>query len=628
MLETDSSPSPVESATPQSDLQRLAQYLQRQLRSLPLAEPLQIQCVVKQGNLMILGQHPLTEEPQAPAVFGALQQALQTLPPALLNGLAPETVKALTHVKLYLRALGQRQPYAYHLCELASPVTSVPEVPSTVSTEAAAPLAEPIAALDMDAAALNPERDEYASIEQDDPANNSDLPLTKPSDLIPLELEEPPVVLSKPVRSPLLPWLVAGVGISIIAFGSGLWFMSRPCMAGACEPLQSAQALSQQSTQTIQAAKTGQALQQARQQLAEAERILQTVPTWSSHHNEAQALQQTYQSQVEALDRVLAAEGKATTATQKSQTLPLSTADLQTTQALWRDAIAQLQTIPQTDALYAFAQQRLTAYTANLAAISKLTSAEQQAQKQLAVAKETATIATTRQGIAQTPENWQLVQSTWQVAVNSLRQIPTSTTSYAESQQLLSDYRPKLAAARDRATQEQIAKRAFTQALALAQKADAAQRKNQWSQAVINWREALTNAKQVPSGTTYGEPAQPLVASYTTSLKQAEARLQFATAMQRTRADLNRVCAGSPKLCSFAIASDVIRVQFTPSYERALRTAFVVGRSGDYGTLGGAVNHIETLQTALQTIANNAGLPMEVYSADGSELIGSFNPGN
>lgn len=627
MLETDSSHSPVESATHQSDLQRLAHFLQMQVRSLPLAESLQIQCVIKQGNLMLLGQHPLTDRPQPAAIFGSLQQALQNLPSTLLDGLAPETVKALAHVKLYLRAAGERQPYAYYLCELASPATSVPEPSSTVSTEAAAPLTEPIAALDIDSAALNPERDAAASIEQDDLANESDLPLAESSDLLPLELEEAPLEVP-PVRSPLVPWLVAGVGISIIAFGSGLWFMSRPCMAGACEPLQSAQALSQQSTQTLQAAKTGQALQQARQQLIDAERLLQTVPTWSSHHQEAQALQQTYQSQIETLDRVLAAESKATTATQKSQTLPLSTADLQATQALWRDAIAPLQTIPQTDVLYAFAQQRLTAYTANLAAISKLTTAEQQAQKQLAVAKETATIATTRQGIAQTPENWQLVQSTWQVAVNSLRQIPTTTTSFAESQQLLSDYQSKLAAARDRATQEQLAKRAFTQALALAQKADAAQRKNQWSQAVINWREALTNVKQVPSGTTYDEPAQPLVASYTTSLKQAEARLQFATAMQRTRADLNRVCAGSPKLCSFAIASDVIRVQFTPSYERALRTAFVVGRSGDSGTLGGAVNHIETLQTALQTIANNAGLPMEVYSADGSELIGSFNPGN
>ena len=79
-------------------------------------------------------------------------------------------------------------------------------------------------------------------------------------------------------------------------------------------------------------------------------------------------------------------------------------------------------------------------------------------------------------------------------------------------------------------------------------------------------------------------------------------------------------------MCSYSIASNLIRVQFTAAYERKLRTAYLVGQSGDRGTLGGVINHIETLQTALQTIADNAALPLEVYSADGSELIGSFNP--
>lgn len=329
---------------------------------------------------------------------------------------------------------------------------------------------------------------------------------------------------------------------------------------------------------------------------------------------------------METLDRVLAAESKADTATQKNQALPQPIATLQATQALWREAIAQLQTVPQTDVLYAFAQQHLAAYETNRAAIATLITAEQQAQKKLSLAKETVKVADAREGIAQTSESWQLAQSTWQVAINTLREIPTSTTSYTEAQQLLAGYQGKLAVARDRATQEQIAKKAFTQALALAQRAEAAQRQNQWSQAVATWRDALTTIKQVPNNTAYSDPAQPLVVSYGTSLKQAEAQLQVAAATQRTRDDLSRICTGSPRMCSYTIANNVIRVQFTPAYERQLRIAFVVGQSGDKGTLGGVANHIETLQTALQTIADNAGLPLEVYSADGSELIGSFNP--
>ena len=190
----------------------------------------------------------------------------------------------------------------------------------------------------------------------------------------------------------------------------------------------------------------------------------------------------------------------------------------------------------------------------------------------------------------------------------------------------MSDYQPKLAATRDRATQEQLAQKAFNQAIGLAQRAEAAQTRNQWSQAVANWKDALTNIKQVPDNTAYAELAQPLVASYSTAVQQAEAQLEVAAARQRTRDDLNRICTGSPRMCTYAIANDVIRVQFTSAYERKLRTAFIIGQSGDRGTLGGAVNHIETLQTALQTVTDNAGLPLEVYSADGSELIGSFNP--
>lgn len=610
----------MESAVHRGDLQRLAHQLQTALLPLPETTLMQIQCVIKQEKLMVLGQHPPDATPDPSAVFSALEQTLQSLLPELVQDFILGQDHAPVQGKLYLRVLGQRQPYSAHSFQLETPVIE----PFAAIEERFEPLGLAIGEQTLD---------ENLDSRADDSIDQSLITSATSSDTALSDLAQPSTERSlgkatPPARSPLLPWLMAGVGVSLICFGAGLWVMSRPCMVGACEPLQTAQMLSQQSIQTIQTAQNGKDLQQAQQQLTEAKRRLQDIPAWSGRHQEAQALQQTYQSQLQTLDLVLAAESKAATATQKSQAFPQSVASLQATQALWREAIAQLQTVLQSNALYAFAQQRLSTYEMNLAAIGKLTVAEQQAQKKLLTAKEAAKVAEARQGIARTPENWQLAQVTWQVTINTLKQISPSTTSYAEAQQLLSGYQPKLATVRDRATQEQIAQKSFTQALALAQKADIAQRNNQWSQAVANWREALTNVKQVPNNTAYSEPAQPLVASYSNSLKQAEAQLQVAAAMQRTRADLNRICAGTPKLCSYAIANNVIRVQFTASYERKLRTAFVVGQSGDRNTLGGAVNHIETLQTALQTIADNAGLPLEVYNADGSDLIGSFNPKN
>jgi hypothetical protein len=583
---------------------------------------MQIQCVVQQGKLMVLGQHPPDSAPDPRVIFDALEQAIQTLLPACSDELILRS-DVPAQAKLYLRVSGERQPYASHSVQLRLPTQA--SLLATESTEVAEPETEEPTDLD-----LAPSSDQADATEHGATTDSIyDPTYVEASDLVPLDSAlEPSIgeVSSRPPRSPLLSWLMAGVGVSVAGFAAGLWVMSRPCVLGACEPLQTAQTLSQQSLQVMQTAKTRQELQQAQQTLTEATRLLQSVPAWSSHHGDAQALQQTDQSHLQTLDRVLAAESKADTATQNSQALPQPIATLQATQALWQEAIAQLQTVPQTDVLYAFAQRRLAAYETNRAAIVTLITAEQQAQKTLSLAKETAKIADARQGIAQTPDNWQLAQSTWQVAINTLRAIPTSTTSYTEAQQLLVSYQGKLAVARDRATQEQIAKKAFTQALALAQRAEAAQRQNQWSQAVATWRDALTTIKQVSNNTAYSDPAQPLVASYGTSLKQAEAQLQVAAAMQRTRDDLNRICTGSPRMCSYTIANNAIRVQFTPAYERQLRIAFVVGQSGDKGTLGGVLNHIETLQTALQAIADNAGLPLEVYSADGSELIGSFNP--
>jgi hypothetical protein len=616
MLETNSSPSSMDVTLHQQRLQQLAQQLQTLLRSQPHAPLMQIQCVVKQGHLMVLGQHPPAETPDPQAIFGALEQAIPTLLPTFQDlGLGAD---APPQAKLYLRTLGQRQPYAAHIFPLPSMAETFEPLTETTDVEQVLDRDEPT----IHGSGLN----EHELGHKDDAHYTASLE-TDASDLAPLSPDVTPIAQPPQTeRSSLLPWLVAGIGVSIIGFASGLWFMSRPCMAGACEPLQAAQTLNQQSLQTLQTAKTPQDLQRAQQQLADSKRQLQGIPKWSRYYDEAQALQQAAQSQVQTLELALGAENKANTATQKSQALPQSTADLRATQELWREAIAQLQTIPQSNPLYTYAQARSTAYAANLAAIGKLSIAEQQAQKKLGAAQETAKIAAARQGIAQTSENWQLAQVTWQVAINTLRQISSTTTSYAEAQRLLLDYQPKLAAARNRATQEQLAQKAFNQAIGLAQRAEAAQTRNQWSQAVANWKDALTNIKQVPNNTAYAELAQPLVTSYSTAAQQAEAQLQVAAARQRTRDDLNRICAGSPRMCTYAIANDVIRVQFTSAYERKLRTAFIIGQSGDRGTLGGAVNHIETLQTALQTITDNAGLPLEVYSADGSELIGSFNP--
>jgi len=611
---------PMVIATHEDTLQSLAQCLQEALQLWSQPVPYQVQAVLKQRNLMVLAQHPPGDAPSSQKVFSKLEAALRSLIPEFANAVfGSSTIPEDTLVTLYVRALGQRHPYASHRFRLTvgredgepasrhrRPKIGAAAMPKTASEESSG----------------SHLGDRDPDLTPDPTADDGVLAITR---YFPMESVETEPTEAE-ARSLSWQWIAAGIGVSLVSFTAGLFFMSRPCMAGFCEPLEAAQTLTQKSTQRLQGAQSAQDLQQAEQQLTEANRLLASVAPLAKQHEAAVALLQANQAQAIALEQVLAIERKADQITQT----PVGTQsidDWKATQVSWQQAIAQLSAIPSASPLYPFAQRRLAVYQTNLTAVNQAIATEQQAQKTLKTAKDTFKVAQTRQGVAQSLDSLQLVQATWQVAVNLLHQIPPNTTSAAEAQQLLTTYEPQLIAARDRATQEQLAQKAYAQALVLAQKAQGLERVNQWAQAVIVWREALTYIAQVPNGTNAFNPAQALTPTYTNALAAAESQEQAIAAQQTIQADLNRICSGTPTICSYAIAPDVIRIKFTSTYEQALRNAFATGQAGNYSVLGGAVNHVDSLQASLQTLSNNAGVPLEVYHSNGTELIGSFNPG-
>lgn len=610
----------------QEGLQQVSQQLQDFLLSLPQGIPFQVQCVVKRGNLMVLSQHAPDEQPGEQSLFEALEQAIQVFAPGWVETVfGTSTIPYNAQVKLYLRRLGQKQPYAVHTFKLASVDSSEPE-----------PCEQ--AAMDADTIALSPEDPKYLEEPLDrqteavdldqllvlDPDSDSEEALlvtdTLTSEKSVPEAEEPAE------RSQWILWGAAAVGVSIISFIAGILIVSRPCLIQQCEPFEAAEATSHDATRILGQATSEQDLRQAQEKLKAASQRLSKIPLWSGQYRAAQAILQTDQAQMGQIDTVLSAESKADEAIQKGRSLPHSVTEWQNIQSLWRSAIAQLESIPQASPLHAFTQKRLTFYRENLLTVEQYLVAERQAQKKLAAAKSTASIALTRQGVAQSIENWQQVQVTWQVAIDALKQIPNTTTSFTPSQELLADYGTKLAIARDRVSREQRAQTAYQQAVTLGQKAERFQQQNQWTLAVTNWRSALNQIEQISENTAFYDPAQKLIPAYSASLQQADTQLRAVVSQQKLRDDLNRICAGSPRTCTYLVLGNSIRVQFTPAYENALKQAFSAGQSGNYGMLGGAVNHVDTLQSALQTISNNSGLAIEVYNAGGTEMVGSFNP--
>ena len=614
-----------------NDLQVLGQILQEQLQlEFQQIIPFKVRCVFKEGTLVILAQHPIDVVPDPQQTFTVLQQALQA-----------ELKEYTLSVRLYLRVGGSQQPYNWHRFMLEPAVVSMPtgmatgeagnednnfENPFALGedpeihnslTEMLAPSPELSMVGDSSDRELVFRQRLNAGART---KNFGEQPIDEPGKTDNLSDETP---LSFQVNGwrPSLPVIVGGMSINMAVFLSSFYALSRPCVVGACEEITAAQRLNQNSATTLNQAKTQQEVLVAKQQLAEAQKILATIPGWSSEHEKAQKLIAVYQADSDRLDQVTQGLEKANLAAQKSQNPPHELSEWLEMQNLWNEAIAIFKQVPETSNVYQLVQRKLPDYQLNLAMINQRVASEQQGNNLLAAAQETVDVAKARQGVAQSLDDLQLVRSTWQTAFSRLNMIPQGTTAYQPAQQLLQSSQPQLMAVRDRSFQEQFAANNYQQSLLLAQQAENSQAINQWSQAVSNWRNAIASLNRIPSRTFYHGKAQPLINSYTVSLQQAQDKLQLATRMQQTSQDLNRTCSGTPQICNYTITNNGIKVRVTPAYANTLKqTAMFAKAKGDYNAQIKVVNHVLTVGEALEAISDNAVLPLKVYDPNGAAI--------
>lgn len=594
-------------------LKRLSRYFQEQLQPQADVTPLQVQCALK-DTLMVLIQHPPGDAPTPEAIFGGIERAI-ALPFHELEAFM-ESASTST-IKMYLRVLGQQKPYAFHQVEFVPP--SLLELSKSWEAELAALLQElPAADLPPDPPDSGVEQ-EAVKVDRDGNGELEELaagalvyvpPTERPSEPEP----EKTIPRHLDVRS-LLKLVLLGLGsfASLGLLGFGGYAITRPCVIGECQPLQTARSLAQQATQTIQPPATTAEVQRAIQQLVKTRQLLKEIPQWSSRYGEAQAFQI-------AIDYLLAAELKAGTAYQKGQATVQVTPDLQVTQSLWREAIAQLEAIPLESPLYGFVQARLNVYRSNLALMNQRAVKEQEAQKRFVTGRKTADLAITRQNAAKSLAEWQQVQATWLVAIKVLRQIPKEATHHAEAQQLLQSYQVKLNEVQNHIANEQLAARSYTQAINLEKYAVNLQQKQQWTQAIATWQNALNLVKQVPSGTSVYGKTQNKITAYTSFLNQAET-------MFKMRGDLDIICSSVGKICNYTIKNDAISIRFLPAYESRVRSLGGVSRStGNYEVIHQIDTHLATLGSALQAVSTHSGLPIRAYNSD-NQVIVTFMPG-
>ena len=613
----------------QSNAQILEVKLQKYLQAAGFKNlPLYISCDFRDESLTVVGEHPRSLVLKAKPTFAVLEAAILEIEP-----------ESIQQIGLCLKITGQKQPYAFHSFTMHHPVLSRPKTVQLLKKAEEIPAVETGIVLAQNAAEAedmpletdvkNAGVDEYFP-DFSESSSNSD-PIAFKIAAIPADIADNPfdvldmeavTVAQKPKQSPFAMLAAAGmVSAAAVILAGGYYLLSRPCVIGECTALANAKQLSENSAKTLKISKVANSPEEAQQQLKQAIDLLEPIPSWSIHRGEAQSALENYRQQSQNVNSAIDAARLARSAGEKTQNPPYSAENGQEAQSLWQSAIAQLGEIPTDSPVYPFAQRKTKEYRKNLASGNKQLSTEKQAEKTLIEAKSTAQIAEAREAVATTAETWAQVQAGWEKSLAILSEIPSSTQSYQQGKLLVPKYETKLSQARERKNVEGISENAYTQAVTLAAEAQIFEGKNGWFKASEYWRRALSYAEQVPAATSYSQKAKPLIDSYTKSLQQAEVRLQEERNLQKARTDLDRTCKGKPKICDYTVSKGLIAVQMTPDYVQKLQQTFIQANNNNAVKTRQAVEkHVETLQKALEAIAENAKIPMQVYDGEGKRI--------
>ena len=414
------------------------------------------------------------------------------------------------------------------------------------------------------------------------------------------------------------------LGIAVAA--GSFYAMTRPCVLDKCEQLQTAKSLSQQARNALENVKNSQGPALAEQELTQASQLLENIPFWSIRYLEARHLLLTNREEIESLGQIRMALVKGAAASNMSQNPPHPVQDWMKMQSLWQEAIALLEQIPEDSKAYAFANYKLERYRKYLAGITGKLTTESEANEKLNIAKKQAQLAQTREVIAQFPETWEQAEKDWRNAVEKISKVPADTMAYQEAQNLVFKYEAKLKAAQEQKTLENKGKDAYNRALNFAKQAQDFDLQEKSEKSAQSWRNALNSAKAVPTNSSFHLKAQPLISSYSIFLTQAEAKYLEQKSLEDARRDLSKTCTGKPLVCKYSVTEDLISVQLTADYVKKLRdTAAALSKNKNDKSKEQLENHVKVLQTALEAISNNAGIPLDLYNQDGLK-IGSHNP--
>lgn len=577
-----SNPGGMNTTTPVLPTSQLLQHVLQPQIGIPIA----VFCRSEQGRVTIAIYHAA----KTPAVTEQIIAAVErSLPEILRHQQGDNFSGALVGLQLWYEE--QLQPYKTRLLYVE---------PSSVAPNLALP----------DASALV-----YA-----------DRPLSAEQDLAELSEPEQPihgieVSSRRAIKRPAT--IAASVGGALL-LAVWLYAITRPCVVGQCRLLDTAQQIDQTLSATLQPTASAAAVLDAQRQLLETKRRVQAIPYWSRHSNQAQQVSRQLDQRLAALETVVEALQLGQIAAENGKNLPHSIEHWQEVEAQWRSALALLQSTPTDSFVNRLVQHKRAEYAANLQAITQRVHSERTAETELNAVRSAARLAETRTRLAETIEDWQLVEATWRAAIAALERISSNTAAHVQADVLMDLYPTRLTQASNRLTQEKIAQTTYNQAIDFAAQARRAEQANQWSEAVFHWQDAVTYAQQVPKGTLSHPPAQALLSTYRPASTTAQDRLRIAVMLQRAPFSLDRLCAGTPPVCSPTLTRNAIQLHFTSPLDRTI-AALMIHTLPTPSTATDAIDRATRLLQQVATLSQQVQTPIELYDSTG-DRVGQYDP--
>lgn len=603
--------------------------------------PFTVQCVFKDGVLWVLSEHPPETVIDTAETFRVLEKVLQAEEPSIQ-----------LPVRLYLRTVGQKQPYStenfaiYPVVSDRQPeqIESIDnketQIPAQNMTASMLNRVQPIddklfgGAISRSPANLTEDTlSDEVTIDQMSVVNtnpgsdqNSNSHLVESSadeveEIAPNPQNDFSATNNTPPKTKKTGLLI-GSGLGLAAVGLGIFAFTRPCVLGACPQLQQSQQLAEKSLASLNPAASGQELQAAQANLRQSITSLKSVPFWSGTYAQAQTDLKNYERHSTMLDLTIAGIDKAERATEPTQQQPVTQAAWQESQKLWEGAISDLEKVSTDSQVYPLAQQKQGEYQQKLDSVKQNITSEVNASKNLDSAKVLSLATSQKQPQAQSLEQWQVLQKDWKTTISLINSIPAESSTYKEAQTLKKLYEPQVAVVNAKLEKEKVAGDFSQKSETAAQVAKKFQKDQKLDESLSQWNNAIALLQKIPNDSIYQATAQQRIPEYNAAMQKVINNKNQAQANR----DLKQTCEGQPQVCSYQVADKGITVKLLPEYTQTVRkTASAANTQGDNNAKIGLIKHLQSLGTALEAVSDNSRIPIQLYFENG-KLMQSYTP--